>query len=115
MVVMHLRCRYVSRLPSNAKHHRVTQPILLRKIKDLRLRISRTNLLNVFLKKNRNIVSVTYSTSEPATPVSRPLFFTPKKTLSWRYYLDNHIIEFSRNFIIELHLYENYYSRSTKL
>jgi hypothetical protein len=38
------------------------------------------------------MLSITYSTTELANPPSRPLFFTPKKSLSWRYYLNSHII-----------------------
>jgi hypothetical protein len=33
---------------------------------------------------------LTYSTTEPANPPSRPLFFTLKKALSWHRYLKNY-------------------------
>jgi len=62
-------------------------------------------------KYQHAITQLTYSTSESANPVSRPLFFTPKKALSWHCYLEDRQIEFSKNLICHSCIYKLLYLR----
>jgi hypothetical protein len=60
-------------------------------------------------------LDVTYSTITSVNLSPRLVLFALKNALSWHCYLNNYLIEFSKNLNTKLHLHKNYYSRPTKL
>jgi hypothetical protein len=58
---------------------------------------------------------ITYSTSEWRAPASVAANLTSKNYISWHSYLKNYLMKFSKNLIVELHLYKSYYPRIAKL